>query len=162
MLGVHNNTEILHRRCNKSDGKPWKRPGVYLWKSEWEGEVVEGGDLNSDGELWQQIGMHVAHNWVITHKAKWEVWEVCLRVFCKLLRSTVQLGAVFCAHLVFLTENWRKQIWDLHYVQIVLQCINPVGTNLQLQNKPYCRTGCILLQIKVIIFFLLYLLVFLT
>lgn len=42
-----------------------------------------------------------------SHNAGSEVRSVrcCLRVFCRFLHSSVQLGTLFCAYLVSLTKN---------------------------------------------------------
>ena len=60
--------------------------------------------------------------------------------FCEFLRDSVQLGAVFCVHLVFLADEiMHKQTQNSHSAQIVPQCINGIGTDLHFQNKCYSR-----------------------
>lgn len=70
------------------------------------------------------------------------MFEVCACGFCVFLCSSVQLGVVFCIHLVSLMEELHYQMCNL--CDIKFSYINCIGPNSHFQNKYASRTDCII------------------
>lgn len=56
--------------------------------------------------------------------------ELCMCAVCEFLHSSVQLGVVFCVHLVFLEDNILQKPMQKHIMPKLFPHIIRVGTDL--------------------------------